>query len=91
MVDLMNETEVDGCAIERLKHIRYVGMNLLDNSSIACDVNRCCDSFLRQLNGINHKLKFFDINVLFTMFISYCMSLFGIEKSYEKLESQKNL
>ena len=74
-VDPMDEIEVTGSRIKRVEQINYVGKVSTDNSSIAGDVDRCCDSFLRQLNGMYHKIKFLDMNVLHFLFISYCMSL----------------
>ena len=85
----MDVIEVNGSAIKRVNRIKYLGITLTDKSSIACDVDSSCGSFLRQLNGMYHKLKFLDINVLQFPFISCCMSLYGIEVSYDKFESQK--
>ena len=51
-VDLMDEIELNGCTIKRVEHIKYLDINLMDNSSIASDIDTCCDSFLRQFNGM---------------------------------------
>ena len=53
-VDLMVEVEVAGCAINRVDHIKYLGIKLMDNSSIASNFDRYCDYFLRQFNGMFH-------------------------------------
>ena len=85
----MDEIEVTGSRIKRVEQINYVGKVLSDNSSIAGDVDSCCDSLLRQFNGLYHKFKFLDMNILHFLFISCCMSLYGIEMWYDKLKSQK--
>ena len=71
-----------------MEQIKYLGLILMDNASIASDF-RCCGSFLGYINGMYHKFKFLNSNVLNFLFISYCMSLFGIKMGYDKLESQK--
>jgi len=57
----------------------------MSNSSIARDVDRCCDSFLRQFNGMYHKCRCLDRHILNFLFTSYCMSLYGSEMWYDKL------
>ena len=49
-IDTMDEIEVDRCAIKRVEQIQYQDINLMDNSSIPSNVDRCCDSFLRKFN-----------------------------------------
>ena len=69
--------------------MNYIDINLRDNTSIASDVDRYRDSFIRQFNGMYHKFKVLYMYVLHFLFISYCMLFYGIEVWYEKLESQK--
>ena len=61
----------------------------MDNSSKTSGIDRLCDPFLRQINGMYHKFKFLDIKILHFLFISYCISLYGIEMCCDVLESQK--
>ena len=87
----MDEIEVNRSAIKRGEQIKYLGINLTNNTSVAGDVDRCCDFFLLQFNGMYHKFKFLHMNILQFLFISYCMSLYGIEMCYDKLECQQQL
>ena len=84
-VDLIDEIEVNGSAIKRVNQIKYLGLKLTDISSLASDVDRCCNSFLRQFYGMYYKFKFLEKNVLQFLFIKNCMLLHGIDK----LERQK--
>ena len=53
----MDEMKVEWCEIRRVEQIKYLGGNLMYNSSKASDDDKCCD-FLRQFNGMYHKFKF---------------------------------
>ena len=85
----MDEIQADGCVIKRVEQINYLRINTMDNSTIASDVDRCIDYFLCHFNGMYHKFKFLGMKVLQFLLSSYCMSLYGIEKWYDNLESQK--
>ena len=77
--------DLNGYCLERVEEIKYLGVILVSNASIANDVDRCCSAFLRHFNAICHKFKFLHNNIMIFLFISYCSSFYGIETWYSKL------
>ena len=68
-VGLMDVIEVSGSALKKVDQIKYIGIILTENSSIAGDVDRCFDFFLSQFNGMYHNFNFLDINALHFLLI----------------------
>ena len=58
---------------------KYLGMILNSNSKIDSDVIRCNFSFLKQFNGIYHKFKFLNLNILIPLIKTFCTSFYGSE------------
>ena len=46
-----------------MEDIMYLGMSFVGKSSICTDVDRFCDSFIRQNMENDHKNKFLDVGI----------------------------
>ena len=77
--------DLNGYCLKRVEEIKYLGVILASNATIAKDVDRCCSAFLRQFNAIYRKFKFMDMNIMRFLFVSSCGSFYGIETWYSKL------
>ena len=77
-----------GVPLTRVTKCTYLGITLSEDFSNDADINRATNSFLRQFNGLYHKFRFLNLDVLSFLFKSYCTSFYGMETWYHNLKSR---
>ena len=80
---------VNNCKIDIVKNIKYLGVELSDDSFISSDIKKCNLVFMKQFYSIWRKFYFTDFNVFKFLFTSHCMSFFGAELWFNMKNSKQ--
>ena len=75
---------LNGRTLEKIKTLRYLGVDLTDNLDLKADIDRILKSFLGQFNSLYQKFNFLPLNILVYLFKTYCTSFFGINTWFEE-------
>ena len=79
--------KIEGTNLERVHEVRFLGVIFSqDISDIKPDVDRVTNSFLVQFNSLYYKFNFLSTELLSFLLQTYCMSFYGVELWYDKLE-----
>ena len=70
---------MNGTAIMRVNSYKYLGIILSDDRSIASDIDRVTNSFLKQFNSMYYKFYYMHSSVLNFLFKTYTSSFYGAE------------
>ena len=82
---------LDGLLCEQVNEIKYLGVSFSNDDNNSSDVDRCCNSFLRQFNSMYHKFNYLKKDMLKFLFGAYCSSFYGAENWFEILNKERSI
>ena len=77
--NIVLEFFINDTIIKIVSEYKYLGIIINEKLSCTDDIKRSSNAFLRQFYGLYRKFYFTDFNVFRFLFISHCMSFYGVE------------
>ena len=82
---------LDGLLCVQVNEIRYLGVSFSNDDNNCSDVDRCCNSSLRQFNSMYHKFNCLKKDKLKFLFGACCSSFYGAENWFEILNKERSI
>ena len=76
---LLNSFKVNNCRLKFVNEKLYLGSIISNDKREVLDIKKCMNSFNRKFGFLFRKFCTVDINVLFTLYNSICVSFYGAE------------